>query len=124
MPDTTYDTAPEPVRQTVMLLHLSALAGLVSGIGFLLGPAIVWQLKKGEHPSIDEAGREAVNFQLTMLVAGIVAGILCATIIGLVVGVPMAIACGVLATVCPVVAGIRAANGERFRYPFTYAFLK
>lgn len=116
--------APASVRTTVMLLHLSALAGLVSGIGFLLGPALVWQLKKGEHAAIDAAGKEAVNFQLTMLLAGIAAGILCVTIIGLVVGVPLAIAVGVLVAVLPVVAGVRAANGERFRYPFTYPFLK
>ena len=118
------DSVPESVRTTVLVLHLSALVGLVTGIGFLLGPLVVWLLKKEEHPAIDAAGKNAVNFQLTMLLAGIVAGVLCITIIGLIVGIPMAIAVGLLMFILPIVAAVKAANGETYRYPFTYDFLK
>jgi uncharacterized Tic20 family protein len=114
----------EPVRQTILILHLSALAGLATGIGFLLGPLIVWMLKKEESPEIDEAGKDAVNFQLTMLLAGIAAGILCITIIGLIVGIPLAIAVGLAAVVLPIVGAVKTANGDGFRYPFAYPFLK
>src|SRR5688572_13865385 len=90
---------PEASRNTVLILHLSALAGLATGIGFLLGPLVVWLLKKDEDPEVDAAGKDAVNFQITMLLAGIAAAILCITIIGLIVGIPLAIAVGLAAVI-------------------------
>ncbi len=116
--------ASEPARSTILLVHLSALAGLVTGIGFLLGPLVVWLLKKDESPEIDAAGKDAVNFQLTMLATGIVAGILCITIIGLIVGIPLAILVGLAAFVMPIIGGVKTANGDGFRYPFAYPFIK
>jgi uncharacterized protein len=114
---------PDGVRNTITLLHLSALVGLFTGIGFLLGPLVVWLLKKEEHPAIDAAGKDAVNFQITMLVAMIVGGLLCITVVGLIVGIPLVIVAGLAALVLPIVAAVKAANGEAYRYPLTYRFL-
>jgi uncharacterized Tic20 family protein len=123
-----YDISGPPVsesaRSTVLILHLSALAGLATGIGFLLGPLVVWLLKKEEHPEVDIAGKDAVNFQLTLLVAGIVAAVLCITLIGLIIGIPLAIAVGLAAFVLPIIGAVKTANGDGFRYPFAYPFIK
>jgi uncharacterized Tic20 family protein len=118
------DALPDAVRNTITLLHLSALIGLFTGIGFLIGPLVVWLLKRQEHPAIEWAGKEAVNFQITMLLTGIVAGLLCITVVGLVVGVPLAIAVGIAALVFPIVAAVKSTNGEAYRYPFTHRFIK
>jgi uncharacterized protein len=118
------DALPDAVRNTITLLHLSALVGLFTGIGFLLGPLAVWLLKKDEHPAIDAAGKDAVNFQITMLVTGIIAGILCVTVIGLIVGVPLAIAVGIAVIVLPVIAAVKTTNEEPYRYPFTHRFIR
>jgi uncharacterized Tic20 family protein len=118
------DALPDAVRNTITLLHLSALVGLCTGIGFLLGPLVVWLLKKDEHPAIDAAGKDAVNFQITMLVTGLVAALLCITVIGLIVGVPLAIAVGLAALVFPIVAAVKSTNGEAYRYPFTHRFIR
>ena len=54
-----------------------ALVGLLgNGIGFLVGPLIVWLIKREDHPFLDEQGKEALNFQLTMFAAFMVAVIL------------------------------------------------
>jgi uncharacterized Tic20 family protein len=126
MTDDIYPPAyvPESAKNTLLLLHLSALLGVFTGIGFLAGPLVVWLLKKDEHPAVDAAGKDAVNFQLTMLLTGVVAGVLCITIIGLVVGIPLAIAVGIVAFVCPIIAAVKAANGDGYRYPFTFRFIK
>src|SRR5512137_1636318 len=52
-----------------MLCHLSALAGYIIPFGNVLGPLLVWQIKKNEFPSVDEHGKAALNFQLTVLIA-------------------------------------------------------
>ena len=109
------------VRTWAMLCHLSAFVGLlVNGIGYILGPLIVWLIKRQEHPFIDEQGKEAVNFQLTMLIVCVVSLILSCVLIG----IPMLIALGILEIVAPIVAAINASNGQHFRYPLTIRFIK
>ena len=57
--DITGPPVSESSRSTVMLLHLSALAGLVTGIGFLLGPLVVWLLLGASPPFVIERGEVA-----------------------------------------------------------------
>ncbi len=62
-----------------MLCHLSALAGFIIPFGNVLGPLLVWQIKKNEFPSVVEHGKAALNFQLTVLIVllvGVVAAVL------------------------------------------------
>ena len=118
------DALPDTVRNTITVLHLSALLGLFTGIGFLLGPLAVWWLKRDEHPAIDEAGKDAVNFQISMLVLGLIAAVLCLTVVGVIVGVPLAIATGIAAFAFPIVAAVRTTNDETYRYPFTHRYIK
>ena len=67
------------------MCHLSALAGFViPGAGHILGPLIVWLVKRGESAEIDAHGKEALNFQISMLIYNVVAGILCLIVIGFV----------------------------------------
>jgi uncharacterized Tic20 family protein len=104
-----------------MLCHLSALVGLLgNGIGFLLGPLIVWLLKRDMHPFVDEQGKEAVNFQITMFIAFFVAAVL----IFILIGIPLLIALGILDVVLPIVAAIKTSNGEHYRYPFALRLIK
>lgn len=104
-----------------MLCHLSALVGL-TGIPLLhiLGPLIVWQLKKNEYSFVDEQGKEALNFQITMTIYGIIAGILVIVFIGLVL-------LGILIIVNVILVAIAASTaykGESYHYPFTIRFFR
>ena len=65
-----------------MFAHLSALVGFLIPFGNLIGPLIVWQLKK-DDPFVDSQGKEAVNFQITVSLAGIIAAFLTIVVIGL-----------------------------------------
>lgn len=132
LPEENPDTLPEEslamteeARKWAMVAHLSSLVGLLgNGIGFLLGPLIVWAIKKDEHPVIDEQGKEAINFQLTMLLAALVGLALVLTIIGIVIAVPLFILIAVMAVVFPIIAAIRVNDGERYRYPIAWRLIK
>lgn len=108
-------------RKWAMFCHLAALVGLLgNGIGFVLGPLIVWQIKKDEDPFIDEQGKESVNFQLTMFIAAIISGILMLVLIGfLLIAIVAA-----LMIIFPIIGAIKANEGEHFRYPLTIRFIK
>jgi hypothetical protein len=103
-----------------MVCHIVALVGLLgNGIGFLLGPLLVWLVKKEDDPFIDEQGREAVNFQITMFIAAIISALL----ILVVIGILLLIVVGILMIVFPIIGAIKANEGEHYRYPFAIRFL-
>ena len=112
---------PEHARTWAMACHLMALSGIVvQGVGFVLGPLITWLIKKDEHPFIDEQGKEAVNFQITMLIAMVVSGLLCFVFIGFILLPVIAIGDIVLT----IIASLKAKEGEHYCYPFTFRFIK
>ncbi|HZV47575.1 MAG TPA: DUF4870 domain-containing protein, partial [Thermodesulfovibrionales bacterium] len=64
----------QKVRNWGMLCHLGALAAFLGiPLGHLLGPFIIWLIKKNDHPFIDEQGKESLNFQISMSIYSIVA---------------------------------------------------
>ncbi|MEM7077191.1 MAG: DUF4870 domain-containing protein [Pseudomonadota bacterium] len=101
-------------RQWGMFAHLSAFAGIIIPFGNLIGPLIVWQMKKDDD-FISDQGKESLNFQITATLAMIVSGILTLVLIGLL----MMLVIGIAWLVLVIIAAIRANDGEAYRYPFT-----
>lgn len=107
-------------RQWGMFAHLSALAGLIIPFGTLLGPLIVWQLKKNEMPFVDDQGKEALNFQITVAIALIA----CMALMVVLIGFLLLPVVGIGALVFTIIAGIKANEGRPYRYPFTLRLIK
>jgi uncharacterized Tic20 family protein len=103
-----------------MLCHLSALSGFIIPFGSLIGPLVVWQIKKNQYPIVDDQGKEALNFQITITLAAIVSAIL----IVVLVGIALLIAVGIASLVFTIIAAIKANNGETYRYPFCLRLIK
>jgi len=112
----------EKQAQTLgMLCHLLALAGIwIPIIGPFIGPLIIWLMKKDESPFIDENGKESLNFQITMAIAGIIAGILSCLGIGII----LALVVLVVDVVFVIIASIKVSNGELYKYPFALRLIK
>jgi hypothetical protein len=126
--------APPPVpnpesqsRMWCMFCHLSALSGLVIPFGNILGPLILWQIKKNEFPAVDAHGKAALNFQITVLIAGLVT--LAVVWVGMFfclgwLLLPVPILIFLAGMIFPIIAGIKANNGEDFKYPCSLELLK
>lgn len=110
-------------RMWGMFCHLGGLAGLLPvmpAIGSIIAPLIIWQIKKDQFPFVDEQGKEAVNFQISMLLYGLIAGVLiCAG-----VGILLLPAVAVVDLVFLIIAAVKANNGEHYRYPLCIRFIK
>jgi uncharacterized Tic20 family protein len=133
----TLSPAERQLRLWSMFCHLSSLLGLLIPFANLVAPFLIWQIKKHDLPALNDHGREAVNFQLSVLIYavafGVVVGLglLTATILSVVlIGIPMFYALTILggAGFCvlyfgsialAVVAGVKANDGELFRYPLS-----
>ncbi len=108
------------VRTWCVLCHASALLGLFFHfLGHIFGPLIVWLLKRGEAAEIDAHGKEALNFQLSMLIYDAVAVVLCFVLIG----IPILLLLWVMNTILVIIATIKASDGELYRYPLTIRFV-
>lgn len=115
---TVSDTPDKDARTWAMVCHLIAFSGYIIPFGNLLGPLVVWVIKKDEHPFIDDQGKEAVNFQLTMTIAYITSIILIFVLIGFLL---LAILC-IYSIVMVIIASIKSYEGESYRYPLTIRF--
>ena len=110
----------EEVRKWAMICHLSALVGLLgNGIGFLIGPLVVWLIKREDDPAIEKQGKEAVNFQLTMFLAMFVSLLLAFVLIG----IPLLFIFGLMMVIFPIIAAVKTGNRERYRYPISIRFI-
>jgi len=108
-------------RMWGMLCHLTALVAFI-GIPFgnILGPLVIWLLKRNEIPLVDEQGKEALNFQISMTIYAIVAGLL----IFIVIGIPLLIGLAIANLVLVIIASMKVNNGEKYQYPVTIRLIK
>jgi uncharacterized Tic20 family protein len=131
----TYTAPPPPPvgtpsaeeRQWALFGHLSSLAGLFTGgIGNILGPLIIWLVKKDTLPFAGDQAKEALNFNITLLIIGVV--LVLVTIvtfgIGALLTVPLGILLGLAWLVLTVIAAMKANEGVAYRYPFTLRLVK
>lgn len=107
-----------------MLAHLTALIGLFfASLGFLggfIGPLIIWLLKKDQSRIIAENAKEALNFNITFTIYSIIASILVFVLIGLVL-VPLV---NVVWIILAIIASVKSYQGQYFRYPLIFRFIK
>jgi uncharacterized protein len=116
----TWAAADQEVRNTAVAAHLSTFAGLVVPFGSVIGPLAIWLTRRDRDPFIDQAGREALNFGISIAVYGAV--VLIAAL--MLVGIPLLIA-GVIAwVVLASLAAVKASQGQSYRYPLTIRFVR
>jgi uncharacterized Tic20 family protein len=133
-PPVTTPSAPPPpnpessTRTWNMLCHLSALAGLLGvPFGNIIGPLVVWQLKKNEFPSVEIHGKAALNFQITMTIALAISVAVMVMGFFLCIGwllLPVVILIALAGTIFAIIAGIKASNGEDYKYPWSLELVK
>ena len=135
-----YNPAPASVesgisaeeRQWAMFAHLSALLGAVvtagwaGSIGCFIGPLVIWLVKKDTMPFVDDQAKEALNFNITVAIVFFVLWALTflTLFIGIILTGPLMVIVGLAWLVLTIIAGIKANQGERYRYPLTLRLVK
>ncbi|HRZ98933.1 MAG TPA: DUF4870 domain-containing protein [Paludibacter sp.] len=104
----------------LMLMHLSQFAGwIVPFLGYAM-PVIMWFLNKDTNANVDRHGKNIINFTISFLIYFGISTIL----VFLLIGIPILIALGIMGMVFIIMATIKAANGEEWKYPLTIEFIK
>jgi uncharacterized Tic20 family protein len=128
-PATGVPTAEE--KQWALFAHLSALGGamltgLWFGFGCFLGPLVIWLIKKDTMPFVNDQGKEALNFNITLAIVCIALLVLTVMTlgIGILIAFPVGVVVGVGWLVLTIIAAIKASEGVAYRYPFALRLIK
>lgn len=114
------ESTPANKNTWAMLIHLSALCGFIGvPFGHVVGPLVLWLVKREEDPMFDAHGKEALNFQISLTIYAIASCILMLVLIGFVLIFIVFIA-GLVLTI---VGAVKASKGELYHYPATIRFL-
>jgi uncharacterized Tic20 family protein len=106
-----------PSKDECTMAMLGHILGIVLGF---IGPLIIWLIKKDQSKFVDDQGKEALNFQLTILIAMAVSGALICVFIGIVLFVAVWIADIVFC----IIGGLKANSGVAYRYPMNIRMIK
>ncbi len=119
--DTPVEGYSKDERMWGMICHLAALAGFVGiPLGNVLGPLIVWLIKREEFPLVADQGKESLNFQISMTIYGVICIPLMFVVIGFLLGLALLIA----DVVFIIIAAMKANEGALYRYPLTIRLIK
>ncbi len=102
-----------------MFCHLGGLFGCVFPLGNILAPLVIWLMYRDKYPLVDDQGKEAVNFQISISIYLIASALMILIVIGFFV----LIALLVFALVVTVSAAMQASKGGKYRYPFAIRFI-
>jgi uncharacterized protein len=108
-------------RSWGMFAHLSAFAGLIFPlVGSIVGPLLIWLAKRDQSAFVAEQGKEALNFNISVALGAIICGVLVYVFVGILLGVALFI----YWLAMTILAGIRAGEGVRYRYPISVRLVK
>jgi uncharacterized Tic20 family protein len=113
-------------RMWAMLGHLSAFTAFITGLGCVIGPLIVWLVKRETMPFAGDQAKEALNFNITAIIVAVGLGIFTFITLGIgaLLTVPAACVLFVGWFVLTIIAAVKANNGEPYRYPFAIRLVK
>ena len=119
MESPTTPTLPPPAasqdeKTLGIVMHVLCLIGFP-----IIGPLVIWLMKKDQSPYLDSQGRELLNFQISYLLYGFAAFLLCFVFIGLLL-LPVVVVATIILTIIGIV---RAAEGQVYRFPLTIRML-
>jgi len=111
-----------------MLCHIGGLLGSFVPPGNIIVPVVIWLLKKDQSAFISEHGKEAINFQINLSVWAVICFIVGFVLLFVIIGaflLPLAFGVlGLAALILGIVAGVKAYEGNHYRYPFIIRLLK
>jgi len=106
----------EDERTWGLIAHLSFLGGSIVGLP-PVGPLVVWMLKRDESAFVGDQAKEALNFQLAVLIVSFLTAATC-----ILIPVTFVVAIGGL--VYAIIAAMEANKGVLYRYPYTIRLIK
>jgi uncharacterized Tic20 family protein len=102
-------------RRWAMFAHIGTFSSMIVPLGNIIAPIVIWQLKKNESPFVVEQAKESLNFQITLMIYAVISLLL----VFIIIGFFLIFALVIFSLIIVIVAGVKANDGEHYRYPMT-----
>jgi len=108
-------------RNWAMAAHLlGAFSGFMIPFGSIVGPLVVWLVKKDEDDFAGQHAVDALNFQITVLLASLI----CVPLMFILVGFLLLLVIIIGDLVLSIMAAMAASRGETYQYPYSLQLVK
>jgi uncharacterized Tic20 family protein len=107
-------------RKWALFAHIGTFSCMLVPLGNIIAPIVIWQLKKHESDFVVEQAKESLNFQISLIIYALVSFLL----VFLIIGFFLIFALAIFSLIMIIVAGVKANEGEHFRYPLTLRLVK
>lgn len=120
--DSEVEKHSKEIRNWAMGCHLIGLCGVIVPVpaAGLIGTLILWLLKREEAAFVDQQGKEALNFQISLFIYAAVCFFLLFIGVGILLFFPLVI----FGFICVILAAIKSSEGTSYRYPACIRFIK
>ena len=106
-------------RKWAMYAHIGTFSSMLVPLGNIIAPIVIWQLKKNESRFVVEQAKESLNFQISLMIYALISFLL----VFIIIGFFLIFALVIFGLIIVIVAGVRANEGEHYRYPMTIRFI-
>jgi hypothetical protein len=100
-------------RQWAMFAHIGTFCSLIVPLGNIIAPIVVWQMNKHESEFVVDQAKESLNFQITIIIYALISFLL----VFIFIGFFLIFALVIFSLITVIVAGVKANEGEYYRYP-------
>ena len=107
-------------RKWAMFAHIGTFSSMFVPLGNIIAPIVIWQIKKNESAFVVEQAKESLNFQITLMIYALISFLL----VFIIIGFFMLFALILFSLIIVIVAGVKANEGEHYRYPMTIRLVK
>jgi hypothetical protein len=107
-------------RKWAMFAHIGTFSSMFVPLGNIIAPIVIWQIKKNESDFIVDQAKESLNFQITLMIYALISFLL----VFIIIGFFMIFALILFSLIMVIVAGVKANEGEHYRYPMTIRLVK
>ncbi|MGD2184498.1 MAG: DUF4870 domain-containing protein [Desulfobacterales bacterium] len=107
-------------RKWAMFAHIGTFSSMFVPLGNIIAPIVIWQMKKKDSSFVVEQAKESLNFQISLMLYGLISILL----IFIIIGIFLIFALVIFSLIMVIVAGVKANEGEHYRYPLSIRFVK
>ena len=107
-------------RQWAMFAHIGTFSSMFVPLGNFIAPIVIWQMKKHESEFVVEQAKESLNFQITLFIYALISFLL----VFIIIGFFLIFALVIFGLIMIIIGGIKANEGEDFRYPMTLRLVR
>jgi uncharacterized Tic20 family protein len=116
-------------RMWAMFCHLAAFSRYVGvPFGGIVGPLVMWLIKKDEYPLVDDQGKQSLNFHISVLIYGIAGVVILLPLVFVLIGIPLligfALCLWITDTALTINAAVQSNKGIPYRYPLAIPFFR